>query len=563
MPTANDEIPRFGTVLYDVETEKEIIFLFQCLNSIGITSTSDRQIHLLPLHREQVWFETSRSYPELKEFFLALNEQTNQPNSESDEGLRQVHMLNLYRKGDELFSRICQDQNSLSLSEKAERDDAKLRLALEKAELQKALERPVLKEMLEGFNTNFESTKLSSLKLNNGIIDKKRFDLEAAKFVTSWFEHKYPNQIPPDMDQARAIASTRASQLLVARAGSGKTSTIIKRIVFWTQHCGVDPREIMVLAFNKKAATEIEERYRTFMHLDDDAPVPHIMTFHAMARAFSPEIDVENNSEQVLQKILLDLVKDEAYFEQFRTIMRSYFSADLKFFEENRMHLPQAEALKIRRGNMDVALAGHETKSFGEHLIANQLFEYGIPYTYERLWHWGGRPYSPDFTIYLGDGGHVVIEYFGMAADDSNIEYRKQIEKKREYFEQHENSTLFEYYSHDITRNGPEAFKQKIIQDLENIGFILEKLTDEEVWKRIEDRALTEFTNVSKTLVGRFRKAGLTPAEGPHHSRCSADLFVHSVLGKTLSTQGRIWTFRTKPARDAMEVNEFVDRRWR
>ena len=48
-----------------------------------------------------------------------------------------------------------------------------------------------------------------------------------------------------------------------------------------------------------------------------------------------------------------------------------------------------------------------------------------------------------------------------MASDNTNVEYLKQIEKKREYFEQREDSTLFEYYPHDITRTGPEAFKQK------------------------------------------------------------------------------------------------------
>ena len=515
VPTANHEIPRFGTVLYDVETEKEIIFLFQSLNSIGITSTSDRQIHLLPLNREQVWFETSRSYPELKEFFLALNEQTNQSNSESDEGLRQVHMLNLYRKGDELFSRICQDQNSLSLSEKAERDDAKLRLALEKAELQKALERPVLTEMLEGFNTNFESTKLSSLKLNNGIIDDKRFDLEAAKFVISWFENKYPNQIPPDMDQAKAIASTRASQLLVARAGSGKTSTLIKRIVFWTQHCGVDPREILVLAFNTKAASEVEERYRSFLSLDASSVVPHIMTFHAMAVAFSPDIQVEKQATALLQQILLNMIREEEYFSIFQKVMRSYFSADLKFYEENHLDLPVAEALRIRRGVLDVALAGHETKSYGEHLIANQLFEFGVRYSYERLHMWGGRSYAPDFTLSLGRDSGIIIEYFGMFADSDNFAYRQQIYEKREYWSKRENWELLEYFPHDITEAGPEGFKKRLLEDLATLrpDLVLQKLSDEEIWQKIEKRALVEFTGVSADMIGRFRKSGLSPEQ--------------------------------------------------
>ena len=477
MPPSMREQPKSGTIIKNKVTGEELGFVYQTLKGLITWHRRDDGYfyRLTPLDNPDDWEVTdedldSRHRALVAESVKRRELEVAKLEAEKEEQRRQEQEAELKR----------QREHELKTQEKA--------------------------NLWDRFNEDFPSAGQFA-----NLIVGDEFDELAATFVIEWFKVNHPDQLPPDLDQAKAIASKNVSTLLVARAGSGKTSTIVRRMVFWIRQCRVNVHEILVLAFNKKAATEVEERYRAFMHLDHDAPVPHIMTFHAMARAFSPEIDVETNSEQVLQEILLDLIKEDAYFEQFQTIMRSYFSADLKFFEENRLDLPQAEALRIRRGNVDIALAGHETKSIGEHLIANQLFEYDIPYTYEKLWHWDGRPYSPDFTIYLGNGGRVVIEYFGMAADNNNVEYLKQIEKKREYFEQREDSTLFEYYPHDITRNGPEAFKQKIIQDLENIGFSLEKLTDEEVWKRIEDRALAEFTDVSKTLVGRFRKAGLTP----------------------------------------------------
>jgi len=509
LPPSKREQPKSGTIIRNTITGEELGFVYQTLKGLITWHRRDNGYvyRLTPIENADDWEVTDEDLDSRHRALVAESVKHREREAEKYQAEREA----LLKREREL---VAAKEKEYELKQQEEKRIKAEREALRLEEERQEKERLRLIELKEQeksiiwakFNEDFSSAgQLSKL------IVAEEFDELAATFVIQWFKVNHPDQLPPDLDQAKAIASTNSSTLLVARAGSGKTSTIVKRMVFWIRQCKVDIHEILVLAFNKKAATEVEDRYRAFMHLNDDAPVPHIMTFHAMARAFSPEIDVENNSAKVLQETLLDLIKEEAYFEQFRTIMRSYFSADLKFFEENRLDLPQAEALKIRRGNVDIALAGHETKSFGEHLIANQLFEYGIPYTYEKLWHWGGRPYSPDFTIYLGNGGRVVIEYFGMEVDHSNIEYRNQIAKKREYFEQREESTLLEYYPRDIAQNGPEAFKQKIIQDLEDIGFSLEKLTDEEVWRRIEDRALAEFTEVSTTLIGRFRKAGLTP----------------------------------------------------
>ena len=496
------EQPKSGTILRNTKTGEELGFVYQTLNGLITWHRRDDGYvyRLTPIENPDDWEVTDEDLDSRHKALVAESVKQRELEAEKYQAEREA----LLKRERELVAakqkeveRKRQEEEATRLDEERKEKERLRLIELKKQEKSK---------IWAGFNEDFPS----AYQLSNLIVDDE-FDELAAAFVIEWFKVNHPDQLPPDLDQAKAIASTNSSTLLVARAGSGKTSTIVRRMVFWIRLCEVDINEILVLAFNKKAATEVEERYRAFMHLDDDAPVPHIMTLHAMARAFSPEIDVGINSAEVLQGTLLDLIKEDAYFEQFRTVMRSYFSADLKFFEENRLDLPNAEALKIRRGNVDIALAGHETKSFGEHLIANLLFEYGIPYTYEKLWHWGGRPYSPDFTIYLSNGGRVVVEYFGMAADNNNKEYIDQIGKKREYFAQREDSKLFEYYPHDITENGPEAFKQKIIQDLEKIGFSLQKLTDEEVWKRIEDRALAEFTEVSVTLIGRFRKAGLTP----------------------------------------------------
>ena len=68
---------------------------------------------------------------------------------------------------------------------------------------------------------------------------------------------------------------------VIARAGSGKTSTLVNRAIFLQKQCGVHPSEILLLVFNRKAAQEITDRLKKYLPND----MPHVMTFHALAYA--------------------------------------------------------------------------------------------------------------------------------------------------------------------------------------------------------------------------------------------------------------------------------------
>ncbi|NZA02992.1 UvrD-helicase domain-containing protein [Ottowia beijingensis] len=47
---------------------------------------------------------------------------------------------------------------------------------------------------------------------------------------------------------------------VIARAGSGKTATLVIRAYFMMKHCRVAPSTMLLLAFNRKAANEIRRR---------------------------------------------------------------------------------------------------------------------------------------------------------------------------------------------------------------------------------------------------------------------------------------------------------------
>ena len=75
-------------------------------------------------------------------------------------------------------------------------------------------------------------------------------------------------------EQAMAIATDEDCTLVLAGAGTGKTALIIGKIAHLVRNQGVEPGNILALAFNRKAALEIRER------LPQDLKEAQVSTFH-------------------------------------------------------------------------------------------------------------------------------------------------------------------------------------------------------------------------------------------------------------------------------------------
>ena len=81
---------------------------------------------------------------------------------------------------------------------------------------------------------------------------------------------------PPTDEQAAAIATDEDVTLVLAGAGTGKTAVITGKVAHLVRNEGVSPGEILVLAFNRKAADEIRER------LPDDLASARVAPFHVV-----------------------------------------------------------------------------------------------------------------------------------------------------------------------------------------------------------------------------------------------------------------------------------------
>ena len=343
-------------------------------------------------------------------------------------------------------------------------------------------------------------------------ISRKEYETEKINYVRSWAEDRLDPT--PDPQQAAAIGAVEGHVQVVARAGSGKTATLVNRALFLQQHCGVAPDEMLLVAFNRKAAEEMQKR------LDEglQGSTPHVMTFHALAYALVrpdeailfDEEEGEQRQSRAIQDIVDHYLCDSNYYDQIRALMMAHFRADWAHIVSGGYDRTPEELLRYRRLLPQESLDGKYVKSSPEKVIANFLFEHGIEYKYEWNFRWNSINYRPDFTIFTGENRGVIIEYFGLRGDP---DYDAMSEEKRNYWRNNPNWELLEFFPDDLRNNGVEGFYTLLKQELEACEIPCNRLSEEEIWCRIKDRVIYRFTIVAKGFINRCRKLSLTPEQ--------------------------------------------------
>jgi len=104
----------------------------------------------------------------------------------------------------------------------------------------------------------------------------------------------YPQAL--NEQQLNAVTSTRGPHLVIAGAGSGKTRVLVYRTAYLVDQ-GVDPHQILLLTFTRRAANEMLERASAI--LDDRCRNVSGGTFHSFAntilRQYAQRIDLPRN----------------------------------------------------------------------------------------------------------------------------------------------------------------------------------------------------------------------------------------------------------------------------
>jgi DNA helicase-4 len=285
---------------------------------------------------------------------------------------------------------------------------------------------------------------------------------------------------------------------------------------------------MLLLAFNKKAATEMRERLKSA--LPDD--IPHVMTFHALAHAIvHPNEDLiydDQSAEQFgasreVRQVIDEHIRSSTCGPLIQELMLEHFRQDWERIEEGRFTLPMDEFLAHWRSLPRETLNGESVKSLGERLIANVLFEHDIDYRYESNFRSSGINYRPDFMIGNRKHGGVIIEYFGLSGDP---DYDEMSEEKRAFWAKHAKWKFIEYSPANIAGLGVARLAARVVNELRQQGIAARRLSEEEIWQRIRERAIDSFTKAMRQFVGQCRKLNL--CENDLHNRITA----HTCCGK-------------------------------
>ena len=221
-------------------------------------------------------------------------------------------------------------------------------------------------------------------------------------------------------EQRRAVVVNERRNLVVAAAGSGKTSVIVAK-AGWLVHRGYrKPSELLLLAFARNARDEMEERIGKRLGGATARGVT-VRTFHSLGMAIIGEAEGKRpalarsaQSDRALFDMLKEIVTDlQASGDLSHTMLEWFQDQFAPYRSEHEFPNWGAYWDYIRRNDIR-SLKGDEVKSYEECEIANFLYLNGTAYEYEAPYEHETataekRQYKPDF--YLPDHG-IYIEHF-------------------------------------------------------------------------------------------------------------------------------------------------------
>ena len=314
-------------------------------------------------------------------------------------------------------------------------------------------------------------------------------------------------------EQAQAIATDEDATLVLAGAGTGKTSVIVGKVAHLVRNMDAPPEEILVIAYNRKAAEEVRER------LSHDLRGAAVFTFHALGRRIIAESSASAPSISRLagdayaslrafDGILKSLLRDP---DQAREVLEFIANHQASYRSAFSFKTPAEYDEYVRQVELRV-LSGDRVRSFEELLIANHLTEYGVRFRYERNYpvetadrrHSQYRPdfYLPEYDIYIE---HFALDESGQPPEGwSN--YLQGVEWKRSIHQQY-GTTLVETYS---WQSRQDRLLTELRKNLEGRGVGFERQSVDALVDRLGRHRITWLAGLIATFLNHVKERQLT-----------------------------------------------------
>jgi DNA helicase-4 len=324
--------------------------------------------------------------------------------------------------------------------------------------------------------------------------------------------------------QRRSVILDERRNLVVAGAGTGKTSVIVAKAGYLIESGKCRPEEILLLAFNADAAKELADRCKSRLGLEIQAS-----TFHALGNRIVGTVEPKVPT-------LSRLATDRQYFSGFLDYVISGLKTDKHAWKTARNfvlgHLkpyrPESEFATLAEYEAYTrtvelrALSGDLVKSFAELDIANFLFFNGVRFEYEKRYPLVSARYQPDF--YLPDFD-IWLEHFGIGRDGRTApyidrwKYHKEMEWKRGVHKT-ANTTLLETYSWEKSEG---ILTTELNRRLRDAGVKYAPRSQEEILKALQDAGYTtQLAVLVGAFLSHFKSNQMSPGELMRKAKASS-----------------------------------------
>ena len=342
-----------------------------------------------------------------------------------------------------------------------------------------------------------------------------------------FFDHLFPN--PLTQEQRLCIVDDSYRTLVIASAGSGKTTTLIGKYAFLLKEGLASPKEILVLAFNKAIEQELSEKIKKLI---PDGARPEVYTFHGFGLELlrrtegRKKVDIlsESSSEGLLDtaNVLGIIDKAKGKYPKIENWI-SEFRAECPYHqieEFARNETEYNEAVSSYPYRKEPFQSGGEFKpkripsldtrywvrSQQELAIINSLIIKGVNVEYESPYPDG--QITPDFYYPEIDLWH---EHFAINRDGSSPfpGYVETFRRKKKFYEERGGDFLFtysyEYYEGTVL--------EKIFRKLDEKGISYDPPPKKYIERRLGELYTDDTYNLISRCVKLAKANDLSPIE--------------------------------------------------
>ena len=331
-------------------------------------------------------------------------------------------------------------------------------------------------------------------------------------------------------EQRTAVVVDEDRNLVVAAAGSGKTSVIVAKAGWLARRGYRRPSELLLLAFAGDARNELAERIRGRLG-DQVANDVTVRTFHGLGMAIigkaegrRPSLAKEAEDRAALLALLKGIVADLLADRDLSVVLLKWFQDQFAPYRNEQDFQSWGEYWDYIRRYDIRSLKGEKVKSYEECEIANFLYLHGVPYEYEGDYEHDTatavkRQYRPDF--HLPEAG-IYIEHFGLDARGRTApfvdrqEYLEGMAWKRQLHEE-KGTVLIETFSHE---HASGTLIGNLAGKLSSHGVSLLPIPREEVFAILERQGRVDpFLRLVATFLHHYKGAQLSSREVADRAR--------------------------------------------